>query len=83
MGTRIQDFAPFIGEARALSIKLNLAFSEEREEVFSIAREHMGVRDLGFLLVANFLGEDHLIVEFTLQGVVPRFQSLDVVIEGF
>ena len=82
-GTRIQDFAPFIGEARGLFVELNLVFGEEGEEVLSIAREHEGIRDLGFLLVANFVGENRPIVEFALQGIMPRFQRFDIIVKGF
>ena len=48
-----------------------------------MAGEHGGVRDLGFLLMTNFVGENHLIVEFVLQGIMLCFKRFDVVVMGF
>jgi hypothetical protein len=56
MGTCVKDLALFVGEARRLSIELDLTFSEEGEEIFSLAGKHGRIGDFGFLLVAPFVG---------------------------
>jgi len=67
---------------RGLSIELNLTCGEEGEDIFSITEEHIGIRDLGFVLVTISMGENRLIIEFILQSIMPHFQCPDVLIES-
>jgi hypothetical protein len=82
MGTCVKDLALFVGEARRLSIELDLTFSEEWEKIFSLAGKHGRIGDLGFLLVAPFVGENCLIEIFVFQSIVPVLQRLEVGVEG-
>jgi len=81
--TYIQDFVPFIVEARGLSVQLNLTFGEEGKEVFSLVGEHKGIRDFGFLLVAILVRGNHLIVIVMPQGIMPCFERFNLIVEGF